>query len=552
MQNQGPGASPEPAIVQDGQISATQGARAVGLCVDTRPHNPYCGIFGGLFPLQTDDSRGDEGPMSTPRPLKDLAEGITFDDVLLLPQKSDVIPAQVNTATRFSRNIALNIPIASAAMDTVTEARLAISLAEHGGIGIVHKNLDPEQQAQEVDQVKRSENGIIADPVTLGPKDTVAKAREIMQTQNISGIPIVGEGKRLVGILTKRDMRFQHEADLPIAEVMTKPPLVTADPATSLDQARDLLHRKKVEKLLLVEDKDRLVGLITIKDINNVDRFPLAARDERGRLRVGAAVGVHDEERVGLLVKAEADVIVVDTAHGHSQNVTDAVKRYREICTDRVDIVAGNIATAEAAKELVDAGVDAVKVGIGPGSICTTRVIAGVGVPQISAICSVASVTKGEVPLIADGGIKQSGDITKAISAGAQCVMLGGLLAGTDEAPGEIFFHQGRPFKVYRGMGSLGAMVSGTAGERYRQGGRPLEKLVPEGIEGRVPSKGPIAAVVYQLVGGLRSGMGYCGAADIDALQKKARFIRISPAGLAESHPHDISITREAPNYRLE
>ncbi len=481
-----------------------------------------------------------------------VPEGFTFDDVLLIPQRSEVVPSEVDTSTLFSRNIQLNIPIASAAMDTVTEARLAICLAEQGGIGIIHKNLTPEDQAREVDHVKRSENGIIIDPVTLAPDDTVRRAREIMNAQSVSGIPIVVDDCRLTGILTRRDLRFQVDDDVRVEAIMTRENLVTAAPGTSLDAARDILHRNKVEKLLLVDEDNRLVGLITIKDINNIDRYPLACRDERGRLRVGAAVGVHDDERVQLLVDAGVDVVVVDTAHGHSSNVIDAVKRYKHTWGHLVDIVAGNVATESGARDLVDAGVDGVKVGIGPGSICTTRVIAGVGVPQMSAIKSAARVTgPAGVPLIADGGIKHSGDITKAIAAGAQSVMLGGLLAGTDESPGETILHQGRIFKMYRGMGSLGAMVHGSS-ERYSQESARADKLVPEGIEGRVPSKGPLEPFIYQLVGGLRSGMGYCGAADIVGLQKNAAFVRISAASLAESHPHDITITREAPNYRVE
>ncbi len=479
-------------------------------------------------------------------------EGITFDDVLLIPQRSEVVPAEVDTSTHFSRNIPLRIPLSSAAMDTVTEARLAIALAEQGGIGIIHKNLSPEVQAQEVDHVKRSENGIIQDPVTLGPENTVAHARDLMTRHNVSGIPIVNKGKELVGILTKRDLRFQEEESVRVETVMTAGDLVTAPPDTSLEAARDILHQNKVEKLLLIDKSNRLAGLITIKDINNLDQYPHASRDDRGRLRVGAAVGVQDDERVALLVDAGADVVVVDTAHGHSRNVIDAVTRYKQALGDRADVVAGNVATEEGARDLIEAGADGIKVGIGPGSICTTRVIAGVGVPQMSAIASTARATRpAGVPLIADGGIRQSGDITKAMAAGAQCVMLGGLLAGTEEAPGETILHQGRLFKVYRGMGSLGAMVDGS-GERYRQEQRETSKLVPEGIEGRVPSKGPIEPFVYQLVGGLRSGMGYCGASTLAQLHDKAKFARISPAGQAESHPHDITITREAPNYRVE
>jgi IMP dehydrogenase len=482
-----------------------------------------------------------------------MVEGITFDDVLLMPQRSEVVPSEVRTVTRFSRSIELNIPISSAAMDTVTERRMAIAMAQEGGIGVIHKNLTPEEQAREVDQVKRSANGIILDPVTLGPDDRVRRAREIMHTQEISGIPVVVEGNRLVGILTRRDLRFQPDDDQRIGEVMTRGPLVTAPAGTSLDEAREILHRNKVEKLLLVDAEQRLVGLITIKDINNLDRYPEASRDHRGRLRVGAAVGVADDERVALLREVGVDVVVVDSAHGHSQHVIDAVRRYKRDHGNALDIVAGNIATEEAARELIDAGADGLKVGIGPGSICTTRVVAGVGVPQMTAIWNVCRVAgPAGVPVIADGGIRHSGDIAKAIAAGAQCVMLGGLLAGTDEAPGETIIYRGRSFKLYRGMGSLGAMVDRGGRERYRQAGRPREKLVPEGIEGRVPSKGPLGPFIYQLVGGLKSGMGYCGAPDIPSFQQKAVFIRITSAGLIESHPHDIQITREAPNYWME
>ncbi|MCC8164656.1 MAG: IMP dehydrogenase [Planctomycetes bacterium] len=482
-----------------------------------------------------------------------LEEGITFDDVLMVPQRSDVVPFEVSTATRFSRNIELNIPIASAAMDTVTEGRLAIALAEQGGIGIIHKNLPPLRQAKEVEDVKRSANGIISDPVKLNPDDAVGLANEIISQRKLSGIPIVTEDNRVVGILTRRDLRFQHDDNVRIKDVMTKDHLVTAPPKTTLDVAKDLLFKNKIEKLLLVDDDGRLQGLITMRDITNFDRYPLAARDKRGRLRVGAAVGVNDDERVSLLVEAGVDVLVVDTAHGHSQNAVDAVKRYKGHYGHLVDIVAGNVATEEGARELIEAGVEAVKVGIGPGSICTTRVIAGIGVPQMTAIWAAARAAKGtDVPIIADGGIKYSGDIAKAMAAGAQCVMIGSLLAGTDEAPGEQILHQGRMYKAYRGMGSLGAMSQGTSGDRYRQGNRPADKLVPEGIEGRVPSKGPLEPFIYQLVGGLKSGMGYSGASTIEELQAKAKFIRITQASLLESHPHDITITKEAPNYRLD
>ncbi|MHC4870433.1 MAG: IMP dehydrogenase [Planctomycetota bacterium] len=483
-------------------------------------------------------------------PFSKILDGLTFDDVLLVPKKSDIVPHEANTSTQLSRNISLNIPIISAAMDTVTESRLAIAMAQEGGIGIIHKNIPAEQQAQEVDKVKRSENGIIVDPVTLGPKDTIGRAKEEMEDHHISGVPIVVDGDKLVGILTSRDLRFQTHDDDDIETVMTKDRLVTAPENTSLDDAKDILHKEKVEKLLLVKDDNRLTGLITIKDINKNELYPLACKDDRGRLRVGAAVGINDEERVESLVKADVDLIVVDTAHGHSQNVIDSVKRYKD--SFGVEIIAGNVATGEGAKELVDAGVDAVKVGVGPGSICTTRVISGVGVPQMTAIiCAVEAVKGSGVPVIADGGIKQSGDITKAIAAGASSVMLGSLLAGTDESPGERIIFHGRVFKAYRGMGSLGAMVKGS-GDRYRQKGTDRGKLVPEGIEGRVPAKGPISEFIYQMVGGLRAGMGYCGAKDIKSLQDNAGFVKITQASLLESHPHDITITKEAPNYRMD
>ncbi len=482
-----------------------------------------------------------------------MEEGITFDDVLMPPQKSDIVPSEVDTSSRFSRNITVNIPIASAAMDTVTEGRLAIALAEQGGIGVIHKNMPPLLQAKEVEDVKRSANGIISDPVKLNPDDTISMALNIINERKLSGIPIVDTANKVVGILTRRDLRFQHQEDLPIREVMTKEKLITAPPDTSLDEAKDLLFKNKIEKLLLVDSDRKLKGLITMRDINNFDRYPLACRDGRGRLRVGAAVGVQDDERVSLLVEAGVDVLVVDTAHGHSQNVIEAVRRYKDSFGGKLDIVAGNVATEEGARDLIEAGIDGVKVGIGPGSICTTRVIAGIGVPQMTAIWAAVRAAKGSgVPIIADGGIKYSGDIAKAIAAGADCVMIGSLLAGTDEAPGEQILHQGRLYKAYRGMGSLGAMTQGTSGDRYRQGNRPADKLVPEGIEGRVPAKGPLEPFIYQLVGGLKSGMGYTGAANIHELQARAKFIRITQASLQESHPHDITITKEAPNYRLD
>ena len=478
-------------------------------------------------------------------------EGLTFDDVLLVPQKSDVIPSKVDTSTKFSRNISLKIPVASAAMDTVTESKMAISLAEQGGIGIIHKNMSPQAQHKQVDKVKRSENGVITDPITMSPDEPVSRAIEIMSANGISGIPIINSDKSLAGILTKRDLRFQIDNNVPVCEVMTRENLVTAPFSTSLLEAQDILHENKVEKLMLVDSENKLAGLITIRDINNIDHYPNATRDNKGRLICGAAVGVNDDERVKLLVDAEVDVIVVDTAHGHSQNVIDAVKRYKKAYGDRIDVVAGNIATNEAAKELIEAGVDGLKVGIGPGSICTTRVVAGIGVPQLSAIFEVCRhAIPNKIPVIADGGIRLSGDIVKALATGAQCVMLGSLLAGTDETPGDLFMHQGRTYKSYRGMGSLGAMSQGS-GDRYKQEGKTTDKMVPEGIEGRVPGKGPLAPFVYQLVGGLRSGMGYMGANTVEELRLNAKFIRISNAGLTESHPHDVQITREAPNYSI-
>ena len=478
---------------------------------------------------------------------KIVAEGITFDDVLLIPAKSDFVPSQADTRTRLTNNITINIPIISAAMDTVTEARLAIALAQEGGIGIIHKNLPIEAQKREVAKVKRSEHGVISDPVTLAPNEPVRKAQQLMNEQNVSGIPIV-KGKKLVGILTRRDLKFLKDYDVEISTVMTKSNLVTGPAGTTLEQAREMLHEHKVEKLLLVNGKGELAGLITMRDIDRVQQYPLSARDQRGRLRVGAAVSVHDYERVEALIAADADIIVVDTAHGHSQNVIDTVKKIKS--EHDIDVIAGNIATAEAAEDLIAAGANAVKIGIGPGAICTTRIISGVGVPQVSAIINCAKAAeKHEIPVIADGGIKQSGDITKSIAAGASSVMLGSLFAGLKESPGQLVIYKGRQFKEYRGMGSLGAMVKGSA-ERYGQSSSTeVSKLVPEGVEGRVPYRGMLSDFVYQLVGGLRAGMGYCGAQNIDQLRKTSRFVRISAASVHESHPHDIQITKEAPNY---
>jgi IMP dehydrogenase len=478
---------------------------------------------------------------------KIVAEGITFDDVLLIPARSDFVPSQANTATQLTRNITINIPIISAAMDTVTESALAIALAQEGGIGIIHKNLNIEAQKREVTKVKRSENGVIQDPVTLSSDLLVTEARQLMQEQNVSGIPIVDGGK-LAGILTRRDLKFLKDDSVRIKDVMTAENLVTGPADTTLEQAREILRNHKVEKLLLVNSKNELAGLITMRDIDRVQKFPYAVRDSRGRLRVGAAVGVKDKERVEALIEAEADVVVVDTAHGHSQNVIEMVKWIKS--NFKIEVIAGNIATSEAAQDLIDAGVDAVKVGIGPGAICTTRVISGVGVPQITAIMNAVEVAeKNNVPVIADGGIRHSGDMTKAIAAGASSVMLGSLFAGLAESPGQLVIYKGRQFKEYRGMGSIGAMVQGSA-DRYGQDkSSERDKLVPEGVEGRVPYRGTLSNYVYQLVGGIRAGMGYCGTSTIDELRKNAKFVRTSAATVNESHPHDILITKESPNY---
>jgi IMP dehydrogenase len=479
-----------------------------------------------------------------------LPEGLTFDDVLLEPAHSEVVPAEVDTRTCLTRAIALNIPIVSAAMDTVTESHLAIALAQQGGIGIVHRNMSIERQAEEVDRVKRSESGMIVDPITIGPDEPISAALALMTRYRISGVPVTKNGV-LVGILTNRDLRFENRFDLPISEVMTKENLVTVSVGTTLEQAEAILHKHRVEKLLVVDEHFALKGLITVKDIQKKLKYPSSAKDSQGRLRVGAAIGATGDflERAQELIARQVDVLAIDTAHGHSSRVMDAVKTIKRKFPE-VQLITGNVATYEGAKELISLGVDGIKVGIGPGSICTTRVVSGAGVPQIRAISECARATReGAVPLIADGGIKYSGDITKAIAAGADCVMIGSLLAGTDESPGETILFQGRTFKTYRGMGSMGAMSQGSS-ERYSQD--PGGKLVPEGIEGRVAAKGPLSDLVYQLVGGLRSGMGYCGACDIQDLQQKARFLRVSPAGLRESHVHDVIITKEAPNYRVE
>lgn len=478
--------------------------------------------------------------------------GLTFDDVALVPAKSSVLPADTDTRTHLTRRITINIPIVSAAMDTVTESRLAIAIAREGGLGIVHRVLSPADQAAEVDKVKKSESGMILNPVTISPDHTIREAHKIMAQYRISGIPVTKNGK-LVGIVTNRDLRFENRMDLKISQVMTRENLVTAPEGTTLDKAREILHQHRIEKLLVVNNRFELKGLITIKDIAKRIQYPDACKDEHGRLRVGAAVGVGGdaEERVAELVKAEVDVVVVDTAHGHSVSVLDTVRRLKRRFPE-MEIVAGNVATKEAVRDLIAAGADAIKVGVGPGSICTTRIVAGAGVPQLTAVAEcAAAAARAKVPIIADGGIKYSGDLSKAIAGGASAVMIGGLFAGTEESPGETILFQGRTYKVYRGMGSLGAMERGGR-DRYAQKDRPVQKLVPEGIEGRVPYRGTMSGVVYQLVGGLRSGMGYCGCRTIAEMQKKARFIQVTQAGLRESHVHDVIITKEAPNYRTE
>lgn len=480
--------------------------------------------------------------------------GMTFDDVLLEPGYSELLPAEVDVSTRLTRNIGLRVPIVSSPMDTVTEADMAIALAQEGGIGIIHKNMPIAQQALHVDRVKRSEHGVIVDPVTLPPDASVGQACEIMDSRNIGGVPVTENGV-LKGILTRRDLRFLESKQTRISEVMTKDKLVTAPENTSLEAAQRILRENKVEKLLLVDEKYQLKGLITIKDIDKNLRFPLASKDARGRLRVGAAVGVGDFERVACLLDKGVDVIVVDSAHGHSKNVVETVKEIKR--NFAIDVIAGNVATTEGAAALLRAGADAIKVGIGPGSICTTRIISGVGVPQLTAVANAArAVVDSDVPVIADGGIRYSGDVTKALAAGAHAVMLGGLLAGLEESPGELILYQGRSFKQYRGMGSLGAMVHGSS-ERYGQSvsdddPRKLAKLVPEGVEGRVPYKGQLHSFIYQLIGGLRAGMGYCGVRSIAELRTEAKFIQVSPASVRENHPHDIAITQEAPNYTAE
>ncbi len=483
-----------------------------------------------------------------------IREGLTFDDVLLVPAASEVLPKDVDLRTRLTREISLNMPLVSAAMDTVTEHETAIAMAQNGGLGFVHRNLTPKQQAAEVDKVKRSESGMIVDPITMAPEQRISEALEVMARYRISGVPITRDGKA-VGILTNRDLRFVKDVDQAISAVMTRDGLVSVPPGTTLERAKELLHEHRIEKLLVVDERGDLRGLITIKDIEKSERFPHASKDAMGRLLCGAAVGVGPEcaGRVEALVSAGVDVVVVDTAHGHSAGVLETIRELRRSFPD-LPLVGGNVATGEGAESLIKAGVSGVKVGVGPGSICTTRVVAGVGVPQLTAVMDAAQAAgPSDVPVISDGGIKYSGDVVKAIAAGASCVMIGGLFAGTDESPGEVVLFQGRSFKVYRGMGSLGAMEQHGGRDRYFQGHvEEADKLVPEGIEGRVPYRGSLSNSIHQLIGGLRSGMGYCGAADLTALRSETRFVRISNAGLQESHVHDVIVTKEAPNYRIE
>lgn len=478
--------------------------------------------------------------------------GLTFDDVVLVPRHSNIIPSDVDPSTQLTRNIRINIPILSAAMDTVTEGRLAIAIAREGGIGIIHRALSPDMQASEVDKVKKSESGMILSPITISPDHTIRDAHHLMSTYRISGIPVTKDGK-LVGILTNRDLRFENRLDLKVSQVMTKNNLVTAPEGTRLDQAQAILHEHRIEKLPVVNDQFELKGLITIKDIQKKIKYPFACKDAHGRLRVGAAVGVGPDvdERLERLTKAGIDLIVVDTAHGHSQSVLDKVKDIKSRYPD-LELIAGNVATSAATLDLIKAGADAIKVGVGPGSICTTRIVSGAGVPQLTAVADCATIAKEhQTPLIADGGIKYSGDLTKALAAGASCVMIGSLFAGTEESPGETVLYQGRTYKEYRGMGSLGAMERGGK-DRYFQEGRESSKLVPEGIEARVPFKGNLAVMVYQLVGGLKAGMGYCGCRTIEELQQNAQFLQLTSAGLREAHVHDVVITKEAPNYRAD
>jgi len=484
----------------------------------------------------------------------DIPVALTFDDVLLLPAASKVLPNEVDVRTKLTRTISMNIPLMSAAMDTVTEAKTAISMAREGGIGIIHKNMSIERQAREVDKVKKSESGMIIDPVTMHPEQKISEVLEVMERYRISGVPIVEDGRKLVGIITNRDLRFETNLDQKVAEVMTKENLVTASEGITLEESKILLHKNRIEKLLVVNDAGDLLGLITIKDIMKIKKYPNACKDSLGRLRVGAAVGVGPDRdaRVEALANAGVDVIAVDSAHGHAQAVVDSVPAIKGQFPE-IELIAGNVATAEGAKTLAEAGADAIKVGVGPGSICTTRVVAGVGVPQITAVTECARVAKEyQIPIVADGGVKYSGDVVKALAAGAHSVMIGSIFAGTDESPGEMILYQGRSYKVYRGMGSLGAMKEG-ARDRYFQGDIEEDaKLVPEGIEGRVPYKGPLSSSVFQLIGGLRAGMGYVGCGTLDELRQKAKFIRITSAGLKESHVHDVIITKEAPNYQID
>ncbi len=480
-----------------------------------------------------------------------LPLGLTFDDVLLLPSKSDILPRDVDVSAKLTRNIKLNIPIISAAMDTVTDAKLAISMAREGGLGILHRAMSPEKQSFEVDKVKKSESGMIVDPITIAPDALIADALDLMERYRISGVPVTIKGK-LVGILTNRDMRFETNFKKRVSEIMTKERLITAPVGTNLDKAKKLLHEYKIEKLPIVDDEFNLKGLITIKDIEKRKKYPDACKDRMGRLRVGAAIGVGEDAlyRAELLINAGVDIIAIDTAHGHSKAVISTLKELKKKFD--IDVIAGNVATSDGAADLIKAGADAIKVGIGPGSICTTRIVAGAGVPQLTAIRDCFAVaSKTNTPIIADGGIKYSGDVPKAIAAGAHCVMAGSLFAGTAESPGEIILYQGRSYKVYRGMGSLGAMEQG-AKDRYGQQGVEKEKLVPEGVEGRVPYKGPLSQSIHQLVGGLRSGMGYCGCKTLEEMRENARFVQITNAGWKESHVHDVIITKEAPNYRIE
>ncbi|ABI62045.1 IMP dehydrogenase [Granulibacter bethesdensis] len=506
--------------------------------------------------MASDDvSDRNSSPQAAVSPVSRIEEALAFDDVLVIPSYSQILPSSVVTTTRLTRKISLNIPLVSSAMDTVTEANMAIAMAQHGGIGVIHKNLTIEEQAQQVRRVKKYESGMVVNPLTIHPDQTLADARALMSSNHISGVPVVErESGRLVGILTNRDVRFATDPSVRVYELMTRENLVTVSPGTNPEEARTLLHRHRIEKLLVVDENYCCVGLITVKDMDKAQAFPLANKDALGRLRVAAATGVGEDgfRRAQALIDAEVDVVVVDTAHGHSEGVLAAVARIKKVSSD-VQVIAGNVATPEGAQALIDAGADAVKIGIGPGSICTTRVVAGVGVPQFTAVMETAAVCRAAgVPAIADGGIRTSGDVVKAIGAGADCVMVGSMLAGTDEAPGEVFLYQGRSYKSYRGMGSLGAMARGSADRYFQQDIKDQLKLVPEGIEGRVGYKGPVAAVLHQMTGGLRAGMGYTGSASITDLQRNARFRRITGAGLRESHVHDVAIDREAPNYRVD